>query len=111
MIGKHGSTKYEALVQTGAPVRVARDCNLDDVVDADPSTVQEGWYGINIHASSMRPYTEEKTTSRVGPWSGGCQVFKNSLDFAEFMKFIKQSAKYHGDKFTYTLLDEEDLEA
>jgi len=25
------------------------------------------------------------------------------------MKLIKTSAKYHGDKFTYTLLDEEDL--
>ena len=110
MIGPHGSTKYEALVQRGATVRIARDGDLDDVVDADPGNVTEGWYGINIHASAMRPYTEEKTASRVGPWSAGCQVFKNTLDFREFMKLIKTSAKYHGDKFTYTLLEEKDLE-
>jgi hypothetical protein len=109
-VGQHGSTKYEALVQSGGTVTVARDSNLDDIADADPANVQTGWYGINIHASSMRPYAEEKTTSRVGPWSGGCQVFKNSLDFREFMKLIKLSAKYHGDKFTYTLLEEKDLE-
>jgi|ETNvirnome_6_100_1030635.scaffolds.fasta_scaffold45282_2 hypothetical protein len=110
MVGSHGSSKYEALVQRGATVRIARDGNLDDVADADPGNVRAGWYGINIHASSVRPYTEEKTTSRVGPWSAGCQVFKNTLDFREFMKLIKTSAKYHGDKFSYTLIEEKDLE-
>jgi len=108
-VGPHGSTKYEALVQTGNTVKVYRDNNLDNIVDADPARVHEGWYGINIHASAMRPYTEDRSTSKVGPWSGGCQVFKNSTDFREFMQLIKTSAKYHGSKFTYTLLEEDDL--
>ena len=109
MIGKHGKTKYEALTQIGNMVKVYRDNNLDSIVDVDPSDTQEGWYGINIHASSMRPYTEDRSTSKVGPWSGGCQVFKNTTDFREFMQLIKTSAKYHGSKFTYTLLEEDDL--
>ncbi len=45
MVGPHGSTKYEALVQWGATVQVARDGNLDDVVDADPGNVKGGLAG------------------------------------------------------------------
>ena len=109
MIGPHGSTKYEALIQRGQKVKIYRDNNKDEIVDIEPDDTHEGWFGINIHASSMNPYKEDKTSTKVGPWSAGCQVFKNSTDFQTFMKLIKTSAKYHGDKFTYTLLDEEDL--
>lgn len=106
-IGPHGRTKYEALVQYGGKVTVWRDNDHDAELDygVDPAT---GWFGINIHASSMSPYQGDSTTSKVGPWSGGCQVFQNESDFREFMELCKAQIKEHPTwtKFTYTLVYE-----
>ena len=99
MIGKHGS--YEALVQTGATVRVARDGNLDDVADADPSGVQEGWFGINIHHAGTDSTNVEK-------WSAGCQVFKRLEDWEEAVRIWKSTGS---EWFTYTLIDDKDLDS
>ncbi len=75
-IGPHGSTKYLALVQTGNAVTVYRDANRDD--EYDHVNAETGMFGINIHASSMDPYRKNETSSKVGKWSGGCQVFKRT---------------------------------
>ena len=103
-IDKHAG-KYEALCQRGGAVKVYRDGNKDEVHDMDPDTIMEGWYGINIHRASIA----RDLTENVDRWSAGCQVFKSSVDFSEFMKLIKTSAKYYGNSFTYTLINEEDL--
>lgn len=110
-IGLHGSSKYEALVQS-APLKVYRDTDLDSLLDFDPSTVQTGNFGINIHASSTTPYTgtdSDKTSGSIGAYSAGCQVFARDVDFREFMVLVKKSAAIYGNSFTYTLLKQEQL--
>lgn len=104
-IGPHGSAGYEALVQTGNTVTVWRDNDHDHELDykVNPET---GWFGINIHAASSSPYSGDSTTSKVGAWSGGCQVFQNESDFREFMAICKHQIEHHPTwtKFTYTLV-------
>ena len=100
-IDKHQG-KYDALCQRNGTVKTYRDSNKDDVIDLDVQSITEGYYGINIHKAGS-------SSTQVDKWSAGCQVFKNSTDFQTYMKLIKTSAKYHGSKFTYTLLEEDDL--
>lgn len=101
-IGLHNN-KYKALVQC-KPVKVYRDGNKDDVYDLEPSTVDEGVFGINIHRSN-----EYRKRVTVDKYSAGCQVFNDPNDFITFMRICeKQKAKY-GNSFTYTLIDEADL--
>jgi hypothetical protein len=97
-IGLHQG-KYEALKQAKA-VKVYRDANKD--MTYDTKLITEGVYGINIHkAGADSTYVEN--------WSEGCQVFKKSADFDEFMALVKKAATLHGNSFTYTLLESKDL--
>jgi hypothetical protein len=97
-IGLHQG-KYEALKQA-KPVKVYRDANKD--MTYDTKLITEGIYGINIHkAGADSTYVEN--------WSEGCQVFKKSADFDEFMGLVKKAATLHGNSFTYTLLESKDL--
>jgi hypothetical protein len=97
-IGLHQG-KYEALKQA-KPVKVYRDANKD--MTYDTKLITEGIYGINIHkAGADSTYVEN--------WSEGCQVFKKSADFDEFMALVKKAATLHGNSFTYTLLESKDL--
>ncbi len=102
-IGKHNN-KYDALVQV-KPVKVYRDDNKDDIYDLNPETIDEGYFGINIHRSN--PYV---SSNKVDKWSAGCQVFKNPLCFNQFIKLCREQAKRFGNSFTYTLLDEKDFD-
>jgi len=101
-LGKHKG-QYEALVQYKA-VKVWRDDDKDDELDYDVK-VEEGHFGINIHRSN--PYTE---SYYVGKWSAGCQVLAIKAEYDKFMKMINKSADKFGDKFTYTLITEQDLD-
>ena len=92
--------KYDALVQRGK-VKIYRDRNKDDVLDHDPESVDEGYYGINIHRASS---TRESTN--VGKWSAGCQVFSDPKEYAIFIAIIKRAVDKWGDTFTYTLLED-----
>jgi hypothetical protein len=97
-IGLHQG-KYEALKQA-KPVKVYRDANKD--MTYDTKLITEGVYGINIHkAGADSTYVEN--------WSEGCQVFKKSADFDEFMALVKKAATLHGNSFTYTLIESKDL--
>jgi hypothetical protein len=91
--------KYEALRQV-KPVKVYRDDNKDLVYDENKIT--EGVYGINIHKAGQ-------DSTWVENWSAGCQVFKRVKDFDEFMKIVKKSSKIHGNSFTYTLIESNDI--
>ena len=104
-IGTHGGKrKYTALVQRGSKVRVWRDNNRDTVPDyIGPE--DEGWYGINIHRQ-WGPDEREYT----GGVSAGCQVFQSSVDFYEFMDTCNKAADKWKNSFTYTLIDEVDLQ-
>lgn len=97
-IGLHQG-KYEALKQQ-KPVKVYRDKDKD--MQYDENLIQEGIFGINIHkAGADSTYVEN--------WSEGCQVFKKSSDFDEFMKIMNKSAMIHGKSFTYTLIESKDI--
>jgi hypothetical protein len=101
-IGLHKG-QYRALVQN-KPLPVYRDSNKDDTYDMDPNTVEEGIFGINIHRASP---THESTI--VDKWSAGCQVLANPTEFDRLMELVDQHAQAHGNVFTYTLFNEEDV--
>ena len=57
---------------------------------------------INIHkAGADSTYVEN--------WSEGCQVFKRSKDFDEFMAICRKAREKHGNSFTYTLIESSDI--
>ena len=97
-IGLHQG-KYEALKQQ-KPVKVYRDKDKD--MQYDENLIQEGIFGINIHKAGV-------DSTYVENWSEGCQVFKKSSDFDEFMKIMNKSATIHGKSFTYTLIESKDI--
>ena len=100
-IGKHQG-KYRALVQI-KPVKVYRDGNRDDIYDMNPETIENGVFGINIHKAG-------NASKQIDKWSAGCQVFANASNFRSFMDLCEKSAKIYGNDFTYTLINEEDLD-
>lgn len=100
-IGKHRG-QYNALVQTGAKVKIFRDPDKNETFDQDSETISEGHFGINIHRASYR-----RTSKQVDKWSAGCQVFADPDEFAEFMKLCNKQVSVNGwESFTYTLLEE-----
>lgn len=103
-IDKHNG-KYDALCQRNKVVKVYRDNNRNEVYDYKPETIDTGMFGINIHRSN-----ETWTRSTVDGYSAGCQVFNDPKEFMSFMNLIKKSAKIYGNCFTYTLVNEEDID-
>jgi hypothetical protein len=91
--------KYEALRQK-SNVKVYRDANRDLVFSED--RIQEGVFGINIHKASA-------DSIEVSNWSEGCQVFKKAADFEEFMAICRKATQIHGNSFTYTLIESNDV--
>jgi hypothetical protein len=98
-VGYHNG-KYLALTQTGAPVQVYRDGDRDNILDLDESTVMTGYFGVNIHKAGT-------SSTSVGKWSAGCQVFAREADFDDLMGLVEKQVQHHPTwtKFTYTLLD------
>lgn len=103
-IDKHNG-KYDALCQRNKAVKVYRDNNRDEVYDYKPETIDTGMFGINIHRSN-----ETWTRSTVDGYSAGCQAFNDPKEFISFMNLVKKSAKIYGNCFTYTLVNEEDID-
>lgn len=91
--------RYETLCQREGTVRVYRDANQDEVLDMDPESTAEGWFGINIHHAG-------EDSRSVDKWSAGCQVFKRLADWQEAVRIWKDT---RAELFTYTLILEEDL--
>jgi hypothetical protein len=94
--------RYKALCQRLGPVKVYRDYNRDKTLDMNPVSLEEGWYGINIHRASK--WVKNRF---VNKYSAGCTVMNNPIEYDEFINIIEKSAKLYGNKFTYTLLEEE----
>ena len=98
-IGLHQG-KYKALRQIGN-IKLYRDGDRDLVFDKDKITECSNC-GINIHKAGV-------DSTFVENWSEGCQVFKRSKDFDEFMEICTKAEKIFGNKFTYTLLESKDI--
>lgn len=96
--------EYKALCQK-KPVQVYRDANKDEKYDITPDKTETGIFGINIHRSSKSTISKQ-----VDKWSAGCQVFNNPSEFNSFMRLCEEQAKRYGNSFTYTLIEEKDLE-
>ena len=97
--------KYPALVQN-KPITVFRDANKDEALDMDVNqNKQTGYFGINCHRANAN-----HESTQVDKWSAGCQVFANPEDFDVFMALCRASAKKWGNTFSYTLLEQSQLE-
>lgn len=102
MLGPHGDPPYEALVQWGGTVKVYRDDNRDNILDMDPDTIMEGWFGIQLHRS-----TASGESTEVNKWSAGCQVHAKSAGFDEMMRLAHVQLDWTGrDTYSYTLMDQ-----
>lgn len=100
-IGLHKG-KYKALVQA-KPVKVYRDNDKDNEYDYNPTTIDEGYFGINIHKAGTASVI-------VNNWSAGCTVLAKEEDFKSLMYLAKKQVEHGlGEMFTYTLLKQEDL--
>jgi hypothetical protein len=98
-IGPHGKNKYEAFVQTGNKVKLYRDRDKDNILEFDPKSIQEGYFGVNQHHGY--------DSGKVGPNSAACQVHRYKKDLAYVLSMAKKNiAAGWGDSFTYTLLEE-----
>lgn len=96
--------KYKALCQRLGEVEVWRDNDKDSEFDFNNDSTEWGYFGINIHRASATSTLEE-----IGKYSAGCQVIQNPQNFDIFIQILEQSELYFGNKFTYTLINEEDL--
>ena len=100
----HGG-KYLALGQKN-PLTVYRDNNRDNNYDLDESKTDTGLFGINIHRATAK--TGGKST-RVDKWSAGCQVIASNNDWYKFLDICQRARDIHGNSFSYTLLESNDL--
>jgi len=104
-IGWHGnrSKGHTALVQRNGRVKVWRDNNRDSKPDYH-GPEEEGWFGINIHK-----HRGSDARINTGGVSAGCQVFKSTRDFQDFMEVCEEASECWGNSFTYTLIEERDV--
>lgn len=97
--------QYTALVQRNNMVKVYRDRNKNNKLDFGEDTIQEGYFGINIHRASAYNKADD-----VEKWSAGCQVIQNLDDYDEFINLCSKQISHTGcNTFTYTLINERDL--
>ena len=101
-IGLHRG-KYKALCQK-KEVKVYRDGNKNMTYDMTPESINKGIFGINIHRSN-----EAWTRKTIDKYSAGCQAFNSPIEFNSFMRLCEEQRKLYGNSFTYTLINEEDM--
>ncbi len=96
--------KYPALCQRLKQVKVYRDNNRDENFNFDPQSIESGFFGINLHRAS-----KWQLLQYVDRNSAGCQVTRSNDDFQIMMSAAEIHKTYHGNKFTYTLINEKEL--
>jgi hypothetical protein len=103
-VGTHKG--YKAFQQVGK-VKVYRDGDLDNELDFDPETIQEGLFYINGHAMESDPWDEHDIErDALGKWTAGCQVWANPPEFRQAITLAEQSkALGFGNTVTYTLVN------
>ena len=97
--------KYLALGQK-KPMSIYRDANLDGKYDLIEESVREELIGINIHRATSRAGGK---SSRVDKWSAGCQVIADNDDWHEFLDICQAAREIHGNSFSYTLIESNDI--
>lgn len=102
-LGYHqGKADHSCLKSTGK-IYGLRDADLDGIAgnSGTPAWAEGSGIGANIHGAN-----KAGITSKIGPWSAGCQVINDWEKKEELIKICKESGV---SKFTYTLLEEKDL--
>ena len=97
--------KYLALGQK-KHMKIYRDANLDGQYDLIEESVKDELIGINIHRATSRAGGK---SSRVDKWSAGCQVIADNDDWHEFLDICQIAREIHGNSFSYTLLNSNDI--
>ena len=98
------NSKYLAVCQRLGDVTVYRDDDLDTNYDLIEGTEDAGMFGINIHRASSKDEVEN-----VNGYSAGCQVIQSPNEFDVFIKTCQEAEKVWGNKFTYTLINENNI--
>ena len=97
--------KYLALGQK-KHMKIYRDANLDGQYDLIEESVKDELIGINIHRATSRAGGK---SSRVDKWSAGCQVIADNDDWHQFLDICQLAREIHGNSFSYTLLNSNDI--
>jgi hypothetical protein len=100
-----GSHKGQpAFIQTEGKVKVYRDADKDGELDTDQKTIEEGYFGINLHHGSLAD------ANVIGKWSAGCQVWRFADAHQKLIQKIEGLAMRNKIKrFSYTLLNQTDF--
>lgn len=102
-IGFHQNKKdHRALVQTGK-LSVYRDKDKDSLAEAT-DFIDTGLFGVNLHGAN-----KATKTGKIGKYSAGCQVFQNWIEKEEFIDIVENFKDMNDNKFTYTLLKENQI--
>lgn len=107
-IGIHGRTwasgGYKALEQCNL-IRYVRDNNKNNILGDEVTVPFVDNLKTNIHRAN-----KYKIIDRIGGYSAGCQVIQDPVQFDAFLALCDQQPSHgHGDKFTYTLFEENDF--
>lgn len=98
-----GKSDHRALVQVGK-VTVDRDEDMDGIAELDKKLIEAGYFGINIHGAN-----KNADTTKIGPWSAGCQVHSRWSKKEEMMDIVDSYKNVNNGLVSYTLIDEKDL--
>lgn len=96
---KHND-QYDALCQD-RDINFYRDGNRNEKHEL-LGKLRSGKIGLNIHREAI-----DKVAQKVDRYSAGCAVLQKG--FAEFMFLVDMAIKNHGNRFTYTLINEADF--
>lgn len=102
-LGRHQG-KYPALVQRGQTT-VYRDGDKNEDLDITDVVQDTGYFGINCHRASNKGIAE-----KVDKFSAGCQVIQHPTEYAMLINLVRLAVEKHGNNFTYTLLNQNDIE-
>ncbi len=92
--------QYYALCQD-RPIEFYRDHDKDAKHEL-LGLLKSGKIGLNIHREAIN-----KISKKIGRYSAGCAVIQSGFEY--FMFLIDMAIKHHGNRFTYTLLNENDF--
>jgi hypothetical protein len=96
---KHNNS-YEALCQD-RDINFYRDANKNEKHEL-LGKLLSGRIGLNIHRETI-----DKVAQKIGKYSAGCAVIQSG--FESFMFLVNMAILNHGNRFTYTLINESDF--
>lgn len=96
---------HRALILTGH-IMIKRDKDKDGMAGNSGVVMKGDGTGCNIHGA-----IRADNTKTIGPWSAGCQVFAAWREKEEFIDICEKFRTITKNKFTYTLILEEQLKS